>query len=298
MNAPVTTARDDPREPQSGAVFDSAARSAFAAAYPETSIKLTHGLRDHSLLTLDALARMAARIAPGDIEYNRGDLPTGIAAEDVPANGLSIGDTIRTIDTNGSWMVIKFIEKLPEYRALLLDLLGELEPSVSATTGEMLTPQGFIFLSSPGSMTPFHFDPEHNILLQLRGNKTMTVFPPGDERFADPTAHETYHRGGPRNLAWAEAMANGGNRVELAPGEAVYVPVMAPHFVRNGDAASVSLSITWRSQWSYQEADARCTNALLRRIGLNPAPPPRWPRHSAIKANLWRAARRLRLVAD
>ncbi len=294
----MTTAVGAQRETQSGEVFDFPAQSAFATAYPETSIKLAHGLRDHHLLTLDALARMAARMAPGDIEYNRGDLPTGIAAEAVPANGLSIGETIRTIDTNGSWMVIKFIEKLPEYRALLLDLLGELEPTIDAATGEMLTPQGFIFLSSPGSMTPFHFDPEHNILLQLRGNKTMTVFPPGDERFADPTAHETYHRGGPRNLAWAEAMANGGNCVDLASGEAVYVPVMAPHFVRNGDAASVSLSITWRSQWSYQEADARCTNAMLRRIGFNPAPPPRWPRHSAIKANLWRAARRLRLVTD
>lgn len=290
--------RKAPREVRSDEVFDPAARSEFSQAYPETSIKLTHALRDHPLLGLDALADMAARIAPGDIEYNRGDLPTGIAAEDIPANGLSIGDTIRTIDTNGSWMVIKFIEQLPEYRTLLLDLLGEIEPTVSAATGEMLTPQGFIFLSSPGSMTPFHFDPEHNILLQLRGTKTMSVFPPGDDRFADPSAHETYHCGGHRNLVWNDAMAGGGTCVGLAPGEAVYVPVMAPHFVRNGDAASVSLSITWRSQWSYQEADARCTNAMLRRIGLNPAPPPRWPHYSAIKANVWRAARRLRLVGD
>lgn len=298
MNRPMTAARDTRHEAQSCKVFDSAARFAFAGAYPESSLKLTHGLRNHPLLTLNALAAMAARTAPGDIEYNRGDLPTGIRTEDVPDNGLSIGETIRMIDTNGSWMVIKFIEKLPEYRALLLDLLGELEATVTPATGEMLTPQGFIFLSSPRSMTPFHFDPEHNILLQLRGTKTMTVFPAGDESFADPTAHETYHRGGPRNLDWDDAMADGGNRVELSPGQAIYVPVMAPHFVRNGNTASISLSITWRSQWSYQEADARCTNAMLRRIGLNPAPPPRWPRHSAIKANLWRAARRLHLVAD
>jgi hypothetical protein len=28
-------------------------------------------------------------------------------------------------------------------------------------------------------VTPFHFDPEHNILLQIRGRKTMTIFPAG-----------------------------------------------------------------------------------------------------------------------
>lgn len=278
------------------AVFDADARAAFAAAYPETAHKLSHNLRDHPLLSLDALAAMAGRMADQDIEYNRGDLPTGIRAEDVPANGLSVADTIRTIDSNGSWMVIKFVEQLPEYRALLLDLLGELAPTVTAKTGEMLTPQGFIFLSSPGSMTPFHFDPEHNILLQLRGTKTMTVFPPGDDRFAPGRAHEIYHRGGPRNLGWDDAMGDGGNAVALAPGEAVYVPVMAPHFVRNGPSASISLSITWRSEWSYQEADARCTNALLRRLGFDPAPPPRWPRHAAIKANAWRTLRRFGLV--
>jgi len=295
----MTIAPPKPVQAQdANAVFGEEARAAFAAAYPERSVTLAHALRDHPLLGLDALAEMAGRIADKHIEYNRGDLPTGIAAEDVPANGLSIPETIRTIDTNGSWMVIKFIEQLPEYRALLLDLLAELEPIVSATTGEMLTPQGFIFLSSPGSMTPFHFDPEHNILLQLRGTKTMTVFPAGEAAFADGIAHETYHRGGPRNLAWRDEMASGGGAVKLTPGDAIYVPVMAPHFVRNGDAASVSLSITWRSRWSYQEADARCTNALLRRIGFDPAPPPRWPRHSAGKAFAWRALRRLRLVHD
>src|SRR3546814_7788227 len=81
----------------------------------------------------------------------------------VPSNGLSSVETIRTIASNGSWAVLKNIENVAAYRTLLMDLLGELEPVVSPRTGAMLTPQGFIFISSPGSITPFHFDPEHNI---------------------------------------------------------------------------------------------------------------------------------------
>ena len=68
---------------------------------------------------------------------------------------------------------------------------------------------------------------------------------------------------------------------------------MAPHFVRNGPEPSVSLSITWRSEWSFAEADARTFNGLLRRFGLRPRSPRRWPARNLAKAYGWRAMRRL-----
>ena len=277
-------------------VFDAEALDDFSAAYPEQPRALRHGLHQHHLLTLDALAELSGKLAPSAIEYNRGDLPVGINPDDVPANGLAIAETIRTIDDNGSWMVLKNIENVPAYRMLLMDLLGELEPTVRATTGEMLTPQGYIFISSPGAVTPFHFDPEHNILLHLRGTKTMTVYPAGDPRFAADTAHETYHAGGHRNLAWEDDFASSGLAVTLTPGDAIYVPVMAPHWVKVADKAAISLSITWRSDWSYRESEARRTNALIRQWGMSPAAPPRWPDQARAKSFVWRGLRRLKLV--
>ena len=177
------------------------------------------------------------------------------------------------------------------------DLLGELEPVVEPRTGAMLTPQGFIFISSPGSITPFHFDPEHNILLQLKGQKVMNVWPAGDERFAHRREHERYHTGGHRNLPWEEVYKDDAQQVPLGPGDAVLMPVMAPHFVANGDAPSISLSITWRSEWSYRESEAHAANAALRRVGLDPAMPPRWPSYAWAKTVGWRVARKLRLVS-
>ena len=284
----------DPRPVEE--VFDESARKAFADAYPEQSLHFQHQLHEHPLLSLEALAAMSGEMKESDIEYNRADLPIGIAPEDVPSNGLAIAETIRTIDDNGSWMVLKNIEQLPAYRDLLTDLLKQLEPVVKATTGEMLTPQGYIFISSPGSVTPFHFDPEHNVLLHLRGTKVMTVFPAGDTCFASDQAHETYHAGGHRNLEWNDSLADGGKKVALAPGDAVYVPVMAPHWVKVDDQSAISLSITWRSDWSYHESEARRTNALLRRLGIDPKAPPRWPGNPFWKSFIWRGARRLGLV--
>jgi len=277
-------------------VFPAGTLARMAELYPAEAGLLHHRLPDHPLLSIEALAQLGETLPASAVEYNPGDLPVGIRPEDVPSNGLTIGQTIRTIDTNGSWAVLKNIETVPEYRALLMDLLGELESVVAPRTGAMLTPQGFIFISSPGSITPFHFDPEHNILLQLRGTKVMNVWPAGDERFAPRIEHERYHTGGHRNLPWDERYRGGEQQVPLGPGDAVLMPVMAPHFVANGDAPSISLSITWRSEWSYREAEAHAANARLRRMGLDPAMPPRWPNHARVRSLGWRVARKLRIV--
>ena len=79
------------------AIFDSATRQLFAGHYPETPHKLLHHLRDHSLLTIEALAQLGEALPDGSVEYNKGDLPVGIDPALVPANGLSIGDTIRMV---------------------------------------------------------------------------------------------------------------------------------------------------------------------------------------------------------
>ena len=284
-------------QPIDRAIFPAEMLERMASLYPQQAGLLHHRLPDHPLLSIEALAQLGESLPASEVEYNPGNVPIGIRPEDVPSNGLSIGETIRTIESNGSWAVLKNIENVAAYRTLLMDLLGELEPVVIPRTGAMLTPQGFIFISSPGSITPFHFDPEHNILLQLKGRKVMNVWPAGDERFAHRREHERYHTGGHRNLPWEEAYKGDAQQVPLGPGDAVLMPVMAPHFVANGDAPSISLSITWRSEWSYRESEAHAANAALRRMGLDPAMPPRWPSYAWMKTVGWRIARKVKLVS-
>lgn len=276
-----------------GEVFPAEAVAAFAAAYPETPHVLTHRLGENPLLSLDALAALAEGLPLASVEWNLSDLPVGVTAK--PAgNGLSVGETVRTIAGNGSWAALKNIEQDPAYAALLDGLLAELRPAIEARTGAMLKPQGFVFVTSPGGVTPYHFDPEHNILLQIVGSKVMTQFPAGDHFFAPDETHETYHTGGGRELVWREELSAGGRELAIGPGEALFVPVMAPHFVRNGPEPSISLSITWRSEWSFAEADARAFNGLLRKAGFSPRAPGRWPASNRAKAMGWRLYAKVR----
>nr|MBA3897462.1 cupin-like domain-containing protein [Sphingomonadaceae bacterium] len=209
----------------------------------------------------------------------------------VSHTGLSAEETIRRIEECGSWMVLKNVNRDPAYRMLLDSALDELASVVTPATGVMLTRVGFVFVSSPGAVTPFHLDPEHNVLLQIRGTKTMMVVP-GDENAVPAEKHEAYHVGGHRNVAWRDEFAVRGATYELKPGDAVHVPLKWPHWVRNGPEPSVSLSITWRTHWSYEEADARGLNSVLRGAGLDPRSPAAWPSRNRAKSLAYRAIRR------
>ena len=287
--------RDVPMQPT---VFTPEAMARLETAYPAAVAKLTHRLTSHALLDLEALVGLATALPAGAVEFNPGKLPIGIAPEDVPTPELGVAETIRSIKHAGAWMVLKRIETHPDYAALLDGILDEIAPIVTARTGAMLRREGFIFISSPGSVTPFHFDPEHNILLQVRGTKTMTLFPGNDDAMFDPQVHEAFHRGEHhRNLPWHEDYAALGQPITITPGEAIHVPVKAPHWVQNHDAVSISLSVTWRSEWSFAEADARALNRImrpvLRRAGMAPRSPAPWPARNLAKSLAYRALRKV-----
>lgn len=252
----------------SSPAFSNEALAAFSAAYPDAHAPLTHRLFGHPLLTVDAIAALAERLPEDRVEYNPGKLPLGIAAEDTPRSALSVAETIRTIGENGSWMVLKNVERDPAYGALLDEALAPLRAIVESRTGPMEHREAFIFLTSPNSVTPFHMDPEHNILLQIQGGKVMTVFPAGDQALVPAEKSEDFARGGHRNLTWEEDFLAKGVAVPMEPGDAILVPVKAPHFVQNGDRVSISFSITWRSERSVAEGELHSFNRLLRAKGL------------------------------
>jgi hypothetical protein len=117
---------------------------------------------------------------------------------------------------------------------------------------------------------------------------------PGESDVVPDEKHEAYHVGGHRNVPWQDDYETRGHKFELTPGDAVHVPLMWPHWVKNGPEPSISFSITWKSHWIYQEADARGLNHILRRAGLQPSSPAPFPRSNAGKAYAYRAIRKAR----
>ena len=254
-------------------VFEAESLSQLGKNYPALPCRLKHTLMHHDLFRIEALQELADNLDPSLVEYNRGDVNVELDPSNTPHNGLSIRDTLGSIAECSSWAVLKQVQHHPEYSALLDECLEAIEPVVFPHTGAYENREAFIFISSPGAVTPYHMDPEHNILMQISGQKFMHLFPRGDERYCSQEAHEAFHTGGHRNLNYDKAFEDGGEVYELNEGDAVYVPVTAPHWVQNGESVSLSLSVTWRSKMSRRESHLHKINKNIRKLGLRPPHP-------------------------
>lgn len=266
--------------------------TALGAAYPARPVGVRHALQDHALFTLDALADLAGSLPDDHVEHSLGNLAVDQNPDAIARAALSPAQIVRTIADNGCWMVLKKVDRDPAYAALIAECLAEIAPAVVPHTGACQRPEAFIFLSSPHAVTPFHMDPEHNILLQIAGTKTMRIYPADDPRIVSQQQHEAFHRGGVhRNMPFDAAFDDSAAEFVLTPGEAVYVPVKAPHWVQNGAEASISFSITWRSRLSDAEARVHRFNSGMRRLRLDPAAPGAYPMSDQAKVMAHRTAK-------
>jgi hypothetical protein len=265
--------------------------AAFRAGFDRTPFRIRHRLADHPLFALERIVRLGATHPERLVEYNAGDVPIGLDPAQTPRTGLSVEETIRRIETCRSWIVVKHVERDPEYRALLDACLDEVAVHSEGLEPGMTEREGHLFVSSPGAVTPFHLDHEQNFLLQVRGRKTMRVWDRSDPDVLPVEAVERFFDGAHRNLPWHDGLDTKASVFELAPGDGLHVPVLSPHWVRNGDAVSVSFSVTFKTRRVLRLGALHRVNARLRRRGLRPSAPGTHPARDAVKWAAFRVVR-------
>ncbi len=231
-----------------------------------------HRLAEDERLSLASLTELARALPAKSVEYNAGNLPRSIDPALTPRNGLSVEETLRRIAECESWMVLKNVEQHPDYRELLDQCLAEVAQHSESVEPGMHDREAFVFVSSPGAVTPFHMDPEQNFLLQLRGRKTVHVFGPNDRAIVSESDVERFYDGGHRNLQWREEFEPRAQVYQLRPGLGLHMPVTAPHWVQNGTEVSISFSITFQTRQSARRGHFHRFNAGLRSWGLSPRP--------------------------
>jgi hypothetical protein len=215
-------------------------------------------------------------------------------------NGLSIEETIHRIQTSDSYIMVRAPESDPSfadlYRALLADVdqLVRQRRSGKNALGAML----YMFIASPNSVTPFHIDRYSTLLMQFRGSKTVTVFPALDKRVVNTDECEDYvAHCAPRGPKWNPMAEPYGTAFEFTPGEALHIPFLAGHHVRNGPQdVSISLSIIFKTNETERMRKAMSFNRKARRLlsplGMAPALAGQSAAKDAIKALLFTGANR------
>ncbi|MCC6735798.1 MAG: cupin-like domain-containing protein [Bauldia sp.] len=261
--------------------------------FPDEPFAIRHGLAGHPLLSLEALAVLAGRLDRDRVEFNSGKLKPDQRPEDVPTLDLAPPDVVRRIETADAWMVLKNVETMPEYRALIASALDDAAKALgrkSASAGGMRDFQGFIFVASANAVTPFHMDYEENFFVHLAGPKAMHVFDNRDRTLVPEEEMEVYP-GKHRNLRYRADFEAKARVFEMQPGDGLFLPYTWPHWVRTGNRYAVSMAITWKSKRDVRLNALYFVNAVLRKMKLPQPVPGRHPWYDGTKVALYRTAR-------
>lgn len=262
--------------------------------FPAEPFRIRHHLADHPLLTLEALAGLAIRLDRDRLEYNSGKLMPHQPPNEVPGIDLPPAEVVRQIETCGAWMVLKNVETVPEYAALIRTALADAAAALGDASGPtgMIDFQGFIFVSSANGVTPFHIDYEENFFVHLHGEKFMHVFDNRDRTLVPEAELETYP-GKHRNLAYLEAFEGRAKVFRFEPGDGLFLPYTWPHWVRTGNDWTISMAITWKSPRDVRMNRLYLANAVLRKLGMPQPVPGRYPALDGVKIAAFGAAHAL-----
>jgi hypothetical protein len=266
-------------------------------AFPERPAEFAHGLNEDSRLTVQAVADLADRLPRRSVICDTAAQPLLVPQGGPPRGALSRpGDVIRDLDNANAWLTLLNIEDDPAYADLMNTMLDQLEQGMTPRQGKMCKRVGFVFVSSPNSVTPAHFDIEHSLLMQVSGAKRVSF-----GRFESEEARrheiERYWEGAHGSHGRLAALPPELVSYPLTPGRGVYIPPIGPHWVHNGPAISLSVTLTYFTDATERENLVEACNARLRRWHLSPRIPGQSAPVDAAKVAVMRAnalRRRLR----
>ncbi|MBK8232736.1 MAG: transcription factor [Candidatus Eisenbacteria bacterium] len=270
----------------------------FRAHFNKKPFFIRHTLANHPLFSLDRLVKLSQDLPPSYVEWRAGGLNVDQDPALTPMNGLSAEETLRQISENRSYLILKWVEHDPEYRRLLDECLDQLAEHSEPLYPGMWKRAAFIFISSPNDTVPYHMDHEHNFLLQVRGHKVVRQWDP-DDRFilTDREIEDHYANFKHRNMRYREEFGPTAWTLPLPTGQGLHFPVCAPHWIQNGDEASISFSITFRSRWTRRRELLYHANANLRKRGFKPSPVGENPLEDIWKLSLMQTASFVRRLA-
>jgi hypothetical protein len=259
-------------------VFDEEAAE-FRKNFNRTSFSFRHRLAAHPMFEIPQLIQLAETCRkhplarPDEIYFDAGDVKIDQRWDKTERPTLSPAEVLERIHTCGAWMMIRRAELVDDYRVVLEDCMKEIGDVLGVDLDQVMkVKNAIVFVTSPRRVTAYHIDRECNFLLQIAGDKALSVFDKTD-RVVLPDAEIERYWAVDNNAAVYKPQLQDRARVHrMLPGDGVHIPVNAPHWVQNGDIPSVSLSINFEFK-GRTKSDVYRANYYLRRIGLTPTPP-------------------------
>jgi hypothetical protein len=273
-----------------------ACKKEFKSNFNLHPFKFNHTLHRSGLFEIPGIVELAKRMIEknGDfcaLNFKQGSIATkfGDGSEDAKSSVIPqserLDETVSRLGENGTWIKLTRVQDFDsEYAKVLDTITSELESLSDFPLREDMTYVTMtLLLASPKIATPFHLDHETNFLFQVQGSKDVCLFPATDRELVPDQEVEDYYSGNFDAVRYRQEMQDRGTVYRLTPGEVVHHPPLAPHWVKNGDNISVSISINYCMKSLEKRARVYQANYLLRKMGLKPLPPGLSPLRDGLK---------------
>lgn len=240
--------------------------------FPAEPFKISNSLTEHPLFETERLKKLLRTLPRECIDIRAvqtsdqfdGNYSRAPRVDEDPV------EVFERLEERPAWMLLHKTWKLdPEYGAMIQGIVDQMKERIPEMQPDVTDVGCWIFLSSGKSVVHFHADPDQSFLSQIRGSKTVYVYPA--KILPQPDLEElvaTKDHGAIKHRPEYESQMY--PPVHLAPGESVFLPLFAPHRVTNDEGVSVSINIGFHTRTSKRAEKTILTNRALRGMGLKP----------------------------
>ena len=268
-------------------------KPAFAANYNRACFMFDHQLHLNPLFELDNLAALTERLPAEAVYCSVGAAEVGGGWNQGEDPKRHVPGIVRSIAEAGALVMLKSVDRDPEFGPVFRQVVAELATQVGDQLIEDLDlGRATLLISSPHRVTAYHIDAEVNYLLQIRGEKQFYVFDGRDRTLVSDAELEAFYAGDFNAAHYRQDRQDSATVCHMAPGKGAHVPVNAPHWVRNGEQVSVSLSVNYDLRSNHQVGTVYRINHRLRRVGLRPLAPGVSPWRDRLKVAAFDGANR------
>jgi hypothetical protein len=246
---------------------------------PRRLCRLRHNYHQHPLLQLARLEELAHALqatdqcrflVPGTTDASR------FVHKGNPADGRNLDQVLRRLHEPGSWIALYNVQTDPTYGRFLREVVGNV-PGFTADEAPV-DARGFIFISTPPSVTPFHIDRENNFWLQIRGRKLLSVWDRMDRQTVAARDVDSFIQYGDLSgVSLSDGARSRAHVFDCRAGDGVYFPSTSPHmshtepsWVTAQDYLVISIGVVFYSAITRRNAYVHAANSVLRRLGLDP----------------------------
>jgi hypothetical protein len=254
--------------------------AAFRQHFGHVPFALRHKLASSGLITVDRLTAIAEKM----LATGRGDRLAIFESARSAGDRFSrmkrkepFAAAVSQLERLNSWLTFVNISEVDsELKDLYREALRDVESLFGMPILKYVTRGHMnIFMASPHVITPYHIDRAHNVLCQMASEKDVWLWDPDNRANLSESEIERFYCGNMEAARYKADAHSRGREFHIGPGDALYHPPLAPHWVKNGPHVSMSVSISFETTALDRRTRIYQANRILRKVGLAPPPPGR-----------------------